>query len=203
MESNRTGRPHVVGITEALLDAAEKIMTGDGFAGLTVDRLVEDAGTTRPTFYRRFPNVAHIAFEVIKLRFGTGTNVNTGSLYEDLLTLQREEIEMFASPVFRNSLPGFLEAARSEPAILELYTSLFVVPRRANVVRVLNSAETRGEISLDGVDTDFVCDMLLGPVMARAVLPVGAPLDEQLARSTTEAVIAHLAAAPSRAYASN
>jgi len=201
MESNRTGRPHVAGITEALLDAAERIMARDGFAELTVDRLVEDAGTTRPTFYRRFPNVAYIAFEVIKIRFGTGAEVDTGSLYDDLLALQREEIKMFASPVFRNSLPGFLEAARSEPAILELYQSLFVMPRRTNVARVIDAAGARGELSLDGLDINFICDMLLGPVMARAALPLGAPLDEQLARNTTAAVIAYTSTAAPISYA--
>jgi len=196
MESNRSGRPHVAGITEALLEAAERVMVAEGFTGLTVDRLVEDAGTTRPTFYRRFPNVAHIAFEVIRIRFGTGAAVDTGSLFDDLLTLQREEVKMFAAPVFRNSLPGFLEAARSEPAMLDTFLSHFIIPRRANVARVLEAAGRRGEVAVDGIDIDFVCDMLLGPVMARAVLPAGAPLDDRLALSTTEAAIAHLSAVP-------
>ncbi|TFD11648.1 TetR/AcrR family transcriptional regulator [Cryobacterium sp. TMT1-2-2] len=198
MESNRSGRPHVAGITQALLAAAEKAMVSEGFTGLTVDRLVEEAGTTRPTFYRRFPSVAHIAFEVIRLRFGTGAGVDTGSLYEDLLALQRKEVEMFASPVFRNSLPGFLEAARSEPAMLATFLSLFIIPRRSNVARVLESAVARGEIVVGDIDVDFICDMLLGPVMARAVLPAGSPLDDRLAQSTTESVIAHISAAGRR-----
>jgi len=169
-------------------------MAHSGFAGLTVDRLVEEAGTTRPTFYRRFPNVAHLAFEVIRIRFGTGSEVDTGSLYEDLFSLQREEIEMFTFPAFRNSLPGFLEAARSEPALLELYQSHFIFPRRSNVARVIASASRRGEIAIapEDVDTNFVCDMLLGPVMARAALPLGAPLDDQLARMTAMGAVAYL-----------
>jgi len=169
-------------------------MAHSGFAGLTVDRLVDEAGTTRPTFYRRFPNVAHLAFEVIRLRFGAGAEVDTGSLYEDLFTLQRDEIAMFTFPAFRNSLPGFLEAARSEPALLELYRSNFIVPRRSNVARVVASAAQRGEVALapENVDVDFVCDMLLGPVMARAALPLGAPLDDRLARMTALAAVAYL-----------
>lgn len=192
MPSKRAGRPHVSAITDALVQAAERVMATEGFSGLTVDGLVNEIGTTRPTFYRRFPNVAHLAFEVIKTRFGSGANVDTGSLYEDLLTLQREEIAMFASPLFRNSLPGLLEAARTEPAVRELYEAHFLGPRRSNVERVIEAAVARGEIDRHDVDIEFVCDMLVGPVLSRALLPVGAPLDDRLARQTAQSVLAHL-----------
>ncbi|MFC5932023.1 TetR/AcrR family transcriptional regulator [Cryobacterium melibiosiphilum] len=189
MQNNRMGRPHVSGITETLLEAAERIMMGEGYAALTVDGLVNEIGTTRPTFYRRFPNIAHLALEVIKTRFGGVNNVDTGSLYEDLLVLQREEIAMYASPLLRNNLPGILDAAGADETLRDLCDSQFASPRRSNVARVIDAAVQRGEIDGAGIDIEYFCDMLVGPVLSRALLPTGAPLDDQLARLTTESAV--------------
>ncbi len=163
-------------------------MVQQGYSALTIDSLVTSVGTTRPTFYRRFPNIAHLALTVVKNAFGTGTPVDTGSLREDLFTLQLEEVAMFSSPLMRNNLSGLLEAARTDHDLLVLYGAEFIGPRRSNVDRVVAAAVERGEISAD-VDIDFVCDLLLGPILARALMPSGAALDETLARQTTEAAL--------------
>ncbi|MDR6866994.1 AcrR family transcriptional regulator [Microbacterium resistens] len=191
MQSNQIGRPYVPGITEALLHAAERIMVSEGFSALTVDRLVTEIGSTRPTFYRRFPNIAHLALEVVRKRFGTGTPVDTGSLAEDLLILQREEIAMFASPLLRNNLPGLLDAARTDASVRTLYETEFIGPRRANVARVIAAGVERGEVP-EVDDIDYVCDLLFGPVIVRALLPVGAALDDRLARETRDSAMERL-----------
>lgn len=189
MPNNKTGRPLTSGITEALLQAAERLMVEQGFSALTVDGLASEVGTTRPTFYRRFPSVAHLALEVIKGRFGTGTPVDTGTLYEDLLTVQREEIAMFASPLLKKNLPGLLEAARLDPQLSALYEAQFIGPRRSNIARILEAASKRDEIQTDDLDLDYLCDLLLGPVLARALLPVNASLTDGLARQTVETIL--------------
>lgn len=189
MSGNRIGRPLAGGITEALLQAAERIMANGGYSALTVDGLAAEVGTTRPTFYRRFPSVAHLALAVIKGRFGTGTSTDTGSLYDDLLIAQREEIAMFASPLLRKNLPGLLESARNDPELQALYEAEFVAPRRANIARIFAAANARDELENESIDIDYICDLLLGPILSRALLPVNAPLDDRLARSTVETVL--------------
>jgi AcrR family transcriptional regulator len=194
MPTNKPGRPYAQGITEALLQAAERVMVDGGYSSLTIDALAAEVGTTRPTFYRRFPSVAHLAFAVIKNRFGTGAPTDTGSLGEDLLVLQREEIAMFATPLLRKNLPGLLEAIRTDSELREIYETEFVQPRRANVGRILAAAAGRGEIGAEAVDDEYVCDLLVGPILSRALLPVGAPLDDRLARQTVETVLRTMAA---------
>jgi AcrR family transcriptional regulator len=199
METTPVGRPPVSGLTEALLGAAERIMLTQGFSSLTVDALVTEVGTTRPTFYRRFSNTAHVALTVVRNTFGTGSTVDTGSLHDDLLTLQKEEVVMFSSPLLRNNLSGLLEAARSDDELLAAYGSEFIGPRRANVARVIAAAIDRGEVAADHVDIDFVCDLLLGPILARALMPSGAALDARLAEQTTKAVLLSIGALPDAA----
>jgi AcrR family transcriptional regulator len=192
MPSNKTGRPFTQGITEALLQAAERVMVDEGYSALTIDALAAEVGTTRPTFYRRFPSIAHLALEVIKNRYGTGSPVDTGSLYEDLLTLQREEVAMFAGPILRKNLPGLLEAARNDTALGALYNTDFIGPRRANIARIIDAADRRSEIAADSIDVDYICDLLLGPILSRALLPVAAAIDDRLARQTVETAITEI-----------
>ncbi|MGO4583794.1 TetR/AcrR family transcriptional regulator [Arthrobacter sp. 2RAF6] len=180
----KRGRPYDQEIGHALRLAAEHVMIEEGFSGLTVDGLVSEAGTTRPTFYRRYRNVAHLAFDVIVHRFGTGTDVDTGSLAEDLLQLQRDEVAMFSEPLLRNNLPGLLESVRTDSDIRDLYLEQFVKPRRGAVLRVVEAAIKRGEISGSGFDFGWVCDLLLSPILTRALLPISGALDDQLAHRT-------------------
>lgn len=197
MVSQKTGRPYVEGITEALMETAEKVMAHDGYSALTVDGLSGAVGTTRPTFYRRFPSVAHLAFAVIKQRFGTGHAIDTGSLHEDLFRLQCEEVTMFSDPVLAKSLLGLLSAAAEDEVLRTQYLTEFIAPRRHNVGHIIDTAVVRGELPRepDSEDVDFVCELLLGPVLSRVLLPVGVPLNERLAWRTAEIAVMALQAA--------
>jgi AcrR family transcriptional regulator len=193
MSSRQVGRPQDPAIREALLRAAERVMVTGGFSRLTVEGLCGEIGTTRPAFYRRYPNVAHLAFDVIRRHFGAVPPLETGSLESDLLALQLAEVAMFSDPLMSKNLPGLLESVLGDPVLSEIYAAQFILPRRARVANVLDAAVARGEIA-GYDDVPFVCDMLVGPIMARSLLPGSEPVDEALARSTTRAVLALLGA---------
>lgn len=184
MSNRRMGRPIDPEIQSALLAAAEAVMVGPGFSQLTVEGLVRSIGSTRPTFYRRYPSVAHIAFDVISSKFGTGEPPSTGSLLGDLETLQRADIAMFSSDLFRKNLPGLLESIRTDDTIRQLYGDAFVARRRENLSRVIEAAIERGEQIRADWDLDLVSDVLVGPILARTLLPGTAALDDDLAGVT-------------------
>ncbi|WFR82757.1 TetR/AcrR family transcriptional regulator [Arthrobacter sp. Y-9] len=184
--ATKRGRPLSSDVSEALRKAAERIMQSSGYSSLTVDGLVAEVGTTRPTFYRRYRNVGHLAFDVIQHRFGVNEIDDTGALSTDLLRLQRQEVAMFADPLLRNNLPGLLETIRIDESIRVLYLTQFIAPRRGNVQAVLNRAVVRGELEAEQIDLDWICDLLLSPLLTKALLPVGAGLTDELARRTAE-----------------
>lgn len=192
MTQVHAGRPTSVNITTALLDAAYQIMVSDGYSKLSVDGIVTRAGTNRPAFYRRFPSVGFIAFEVIRDRFGTGEEPIGGSLSATILQLQRDDVTMLTSPLMQKNLPGLLEAVRTDADLRGLYRDLFVLPRRSNVEAVIAAATKRGEIEKMSVDIDLVCDLLIGPLLARAILPLDTQLNTALAEQTTTVVCAML-----------
>ena len=63
----------------------------------------------------------------------------------------------------------------------------FLAPRRRSTARALQRAVERGE-TRPGVDTDWICDLLTGPLLMRALLPTG-PIDANLARLTVETAL--------------
>lgn len=189
MVTSQKGRPYAHGVSDALIAAAEELMITEGYSGLSVDGLVKKAGTTRPTFYRRFNGIADIALTVIRKEYGVGTEVDTGSIAADILALQEREVEMLSTPLVRKNLTGVLEAIRQDSEFGELFAEEFVKPRRRNVERVLSLAQARGEI-VSEISASDVCDALLGPLLVRAVLPGSEPLDATIAETSTRMVLA-------------
>ncbi len=170
------------------MQAAERIMADEGYSHLSVDRLVTEIGTTRPTFYRRYANLAHLVLDVLNSHYTRPAYQTTGSLRGDLLRFQRDEITALSSPLFRHNLAGLMEPLRLDPAVRELFAEYFTVPRRTRLEAILEAAAERDEIEAGAVPVETVRDLLMGPVLARLMLPLDSPVDDALARSTVQAV---------------
>lgn len=190
----RRGRPFNPEIAVALRDSAERILTTEGYAGLSVDRIVNEVGTTRPTFYRRYPNLGYLTLEVLQRRFGAdSTTADTGGLESDLRALQEAEIEMFSHPLLKNNLPSLLELANTDPKLCKLAHDHFIASRRRLVRAAIEKAVARNEIAEPTSQTvDYVCDLLVGPVMTRSLALFGGSLDSELAQRTTASALSVL-----------
>lgn len=182
------GRPADPEIGKALCRAGHRAMLQQRFSTLTVDSLIRETGVSKGAFYRRFPTLGHLAFAVIREHFGGGEPVDTGTLIGDLLAVQRADLAVFTDPLMRNNLPGLLEASHSDPDVYELYVRGFAGPRRARVAAIVDAAVARGEIAQPDVDPGVISDLLVGPLIARVVIPMTGPLDDDLARITAATV---------------
>ncbi|WP_181905744.1 TetR/AcrR family transcriptional regulator [Microbacterium bovistercoris] len=199
MPSKKPGRPRATDITDAIKKTAARTMATDGYSKLSVDGLATEVGTTRPTFYRRYPSIAHLVLEILDENFGAGPEANTGSLRGDLLAMQVDHVKMMASPLVSKTLAGLFEEIANDPSVHDIYRDQFVLPRRAHVRRVITAAVERGEISpATDLQLEAVCDMLNGPVISRVLLPIDAPLNDGFARSIVDAVCAFLGAPPAK-----
>ncbi len=167
-------------------------MESSGFDNLTVDGIVNEVGTTRQTFYRRYKSLSLLALEILLERFGGQEEVDTGRLDSDLLELQRNDVAMMTTPLIQKNLPGLLEDMRTAPDIRAIYLDRMLRPRRENIGAVLDRARQRGEIPRDDVDSEYICDLLFGPLLARVLLPTELPIDDRLARQTVATVLNEL-----------
>ena len=118
-------------------------------------------------------------------RFGLDPAPDTGSLRGDLLAVQIEQLKFFTDPLVSGALSGLLDEASRDPEVGSRFFADFVAPRRESTARALQRAVDRGEIR-SGFDTDWICDLLTGPLLMRTVLPTG-PIDERLAQQPVDA----------------
>jgi len=163
------------------------LVIADGYVSTSIDAIARRAGTTRQAVYRRHPSLPHILIAALSRRFGLDPAADTGSLRGDLVAVQHNQIEFFADPLVMRSLPGLLDEAARDAELGSQLFAAFVTPRRRSTARALERAVQRGDIP-DGYDTEWICDLLTGPLLMRALMPTG-PIDENLAQLTVNAAL--------------
>ena len=183
------GRPRDARRDEAILAATFEILLDEGYAGLTIEGVAHRAGVGRPTIYRRWPSkpalvVAALA-ESARLAI---PDVDTGSLRDDLLAVQRHQVELMNAPMTRRVTAGLVADLAQDRELADRYMNEYLVYRRDAVWVVLRRGIDRGELRAD-VDLALLYDMLIGPLFMRAVV-WGQPLSDDVAEQTTDALLA-------------
>ncbi|MYX74548.1 TetR/AcrR family transcriptional regulator [Streptomyces sp. SID3915] len=112
------GRRRGTELEEAILTAAAAVLTEDGVAGLTMEKVARRAGTNKNTLYRRWPNRLALAVAAYRrLAADRTAPPDTGSLRGDALALLRRADSSWASPM-GEILRGLLAAAGGAPELL-------------------------------------------------------------------------------------
>lgn len=176
-----------------LLESAESLLLESGYSSLTIDAIASRAGTSRPAFYRRYSGVPALILAMLFNKFGEAPAIDTGSVRDDLLAIQREQVRLFDNPLVRRCLSGFLDSLHTDTVLAETFYGSFFAPRRAATKQAIVRGVVRGEIT-QPLDLDWVCDLLSGPLLMRATFPRLGPIGEDLAQATVRVALADLRA---------
>lgn len=191
--NRKLGRPRTEALGEALMSAAEELLIEEGFSALTINAVVERAGTSRPAFYRRYSGVPQLLLDLLRDKYGATLHVDTGSLRSDLLEVQRDQAAMFNDPLVRRALAGFLDALGSDEELSRTFTHDFFLPRRTATKDVIGRAVYRGEIPVPK-DLDWICDLLTAPMTMRATFPGIDGIGDDVIQGTVRVVLQELGA---------
>jgi AcrR family transcriptional regulator len=105
-------------LEDAILRAAADELAESGYAGLTMERVAQRAGTNKNALYRRWPNRAALGVAAYRhLAEDTLRPPDTGDLREDALALLRAINCGQSSPAAR-ILRGLLAGVGEEPELL-------------------------------------------------------------------------------------
>jgi AcrR family transcriptional regulator len=186
--SRRPGRPRDARHDQAILEATLLMLRERGYGGLTIDGVAARAGVGRPTIYRRWASkpALVVAALVDSARLALPM-LDTGSLRDDLIAVQRHQVELMNSPDNRRVTAGLIADLAADPQLAERYVTEYLVPRRAAVWQVLQRGVDRGELDAN-VDFAFVYDLLVGPLFMRAVV-WGEPLAPEAAEKTADVIL--------------
>ena len=195
--SRGPGRPRDARHDQSILDATLGILLEQGYRGVTIEGVAARAGVGRPTIYRRWPSKPAVVVAALVQSDRLALPApDTGSLRNDLIAVQRHQVERMNSPDARRVTAGLIADLADDPELADTYVSQFLAPRRATVWDVLQRGVDRGELDAD-VDFAFIYDLLVGPLFMRAVV-WGQPLAPDAAENTTDVILAAFAARPRR-----
>jgi AcrR family transcriptional regulator len=186
-----SGRPRSERARQAILHAASDLLTRDGFAAVSVEAIAAQAGVSKATIYRWWPNKAAIVTEsFLELTAPQIDFVATGSVRTDLRLQMRRLTELLASPSGQ-VIAALLAEAQHDPAVGEAFRSRWMLVRRRETRAVLERGVANGELRAD-LDLDVVMDALYGPIYFR-LLAQHLPLDNTFADQLAAHVLGGIA----------
>ncbi|MGW0180474.1 TetR/AcrR family transcriptional regulator [Nocardia sp. NPDC003345] len=187
--ASRTGRPRDSRVDTALLAAAAQLIADHGYGALTFQAVADAAGTSRPALYRRYTSRADLVVSMLIARYGLQPGAeDLGGIEAELFAIQQHQRELFNDPVLRRAVPGLLEELGRTPEVARRFQEQFLRPRRRSTATILERAVARGEVTTE-VDPEWLCDLITGPMLMRALIPELGPIDEELVQRTVRSAL--------------
>jgi AcrR family transcriptional regulator len=161
------GRPRSRNADEAILDAALKLLTEQGYARMSLEGIAAAAAVSRPTLYRRWSSKADVAMAALAHRIDVEEIPTPTTPTRDALASVMRNI---AARLFRDNgmnLLGTLLAEETQtPELIRLFRDR-VFRRRFEMLRgVLERGREHGEVRADA-DLETTVHMMIGAMYAQ------------------------------------
>lgn len=160
--NNPAGRPKSEEVDRAIQEAVLGVLEEDGYRGLSIEKVAERAGVSRPAIYRRFSSVAEMAFAVFQAH---GREIIPVALTGDVLV----DLEVYLEKLVRQLQPqtmasrilrGLLSEALLDTAFSRSFSS-FIEARREPVLTILRQ---NGKVL---GNEEQLADEIFGPILYR------------------------------------
>jgi AcrR family transcriptional regulator len=173
---NRHGRSEAA--RQAVLEAADDLLTERGFAGVTVEGIAARANVAKQTIYRWWPSKVDILLEAFADDMDEHLLPPEHGNIGDDLRAHLHQLALFLTDsdpgeVFR-ALAG---QAQHDPVLADRLRSDHLNRQRERDRLPLQRAVDRGELPAD-LDVDLALDQLVGPIYYR-VLVTGEPVPRE------------------------
>jgi len=189
-EARPPGRPRSERARRAILQSANELLEGEGFAAVTVEAIAERAGVSKATVYRWWPNKAAVVMDGFLSTVSSEVPFpHTGHAREDIRLHMRRLTEAFGGKMGR-TVAALIAEGQSDPELAEALRSRWLSVRRAEVKEILELGIERGELR-DDLDPEVAVDILYGPIYYRMLVGHG-PLEEDFADALAEHIFAGL-----------
>ena len=180
---------------DRVLSAAAQILSRDGYARLTMERVAAESGAAKTTIYRRWPTKAALCMDLyLDVADRELHDPDTGSVAGDLQQIANTVVRLQTRTVAGPAFIGLISEAQLNPATRDAFLAEFADRRRKVTRLVLRRAIERGEIRA-GTDVDLVIDALGGAVTFR-LLQGHAPLTTKFTNALVGLLLSGCAASP-------
>jgi len=170
--------PRVARTRAAVLGAAIDLLAERGYAGFSVEGVVERTGVAKTTLYRHWPTRDDLLAAVIGQLGGTRQLPDTGSVRQDLLDFFARRVQAARIPQWERCMPALVEAAARHPELAEMVARL-TDQALSQVETLIRRGIERGEIRRD-LSPQLAASALMGPLVFRRLLLQEAPTEQRV-----------------------
>jgi AcrR family transcriptional regulator len=178
-EETARGRPRNQQTHDAILDAARALLTENGLARFSIEQVAANAGVSKASIYRRWPAKGALLMELYMEGIPEVISETARSLRTELKRYLLATVERLQDPLWRSILKSLVAESQYDAQTSEMLRQIVIAPRRDAGLRLLERAETSGEIRA-GLDHELIVDLLFGPLWYRLLFD-HAPVDTDFA----------------------
>jgi AcrR family transcriptional regulator len=150
----------------AIVEAAIEVLGEQGYGGLTMSSVIERAGVSSATLYRRWPTKLDLVMAAVEAVSPEKPDSDTGSLEGDI----RAFISHIATSVAlrrEHVFEAISAGSATHPELDEAIRAKFITPRLVELREILARAKQRGELSTVP-SAELAASIVSGPAYHRA-----------------------------------
>jgi AcrR family transcriptional regulator len=155
------GRPRVEGLDQRVLEATRASVATRGYDATTVDHIASRAGVSKGSIYRRWPSKGVLIYDAcVATSDDLSEVIDSGDIRRDLIGVARLTALGYQTEG-NEVVQRVLADAAADPELMELLRSRFFAPRSDAIIRRVELAVERGELT-PGLDASLVPAVLNG-----------------------------------------
>lgn len=163
------GRPRSESAHRAILAAANHLLEQHGFHGLSVEAIAAQAGVSKATIYRWWPNKAAVVMDSFLAAIGPQLAFPPElPARESVRAQMRTLVDVFRQGA-GHTIAALLGEAQADPDLAEAFRARWIANRRLIARDILARGVISGELRPDA-DLDVVLDALYGALYFRLLV---------------------------------
>jgi len=156
------GRPRDPQTQRDIMAATRRLLSSEGYDGVSIDGIAREAGVSRPTVYRRWPSKAHVVFDAV---FGDPEEADfvapSGDFEVDLRRFIGGVLDFWREPVVEAAALGILAERHRDPD-LHIRTQQLLTERTFTAFAGLAASGIEQGILRPDLEVQELCEMLIG-----------------------------------------
>lgn len=166
-------------LESAIRRAVLALVIRHGPAGVTMEAVATEAGTSKPVLYRRWPDRDALLRDTLLHTASRAIPVpDTGSFRTDLLAVLRGWATTLTDPATAPVVGAIVAAMQQDPELREAFRESVIGWRKGEMARLIASGIERGELRPD-VPVEFARELGQGVLWHRFLI-TGDPIDDEV-----------------------
>jgi AcrR family transcriptional regulator len=132
---------------------------------MSIGDVAREAGTTRPTVYRRWRTKEELATAAIGDLIVRDAVEPTGETYQDLLRVLEAMYQALIVERRATLFGGIFTEADHNPVFVQLFQERILRPRQEQIVRLLRDGQKHGQVRAD-LDMPVLVSLVMGTIPA-------------------------------------